>query len=227
MAAVGSKAAVRGHCPEAVAAMLPPILESYSRKYPRVNLQLDQVSTATLELPSLRERKVDLVVARLLPRVDDGHADDLNVEVLFNDHLVIAAGIHSRWARRRKIDLAELVNEPWILAAPDTGPYRIVSEAFRARALRAPRISLMTLSVHLRTNMLASGHFITTFPSSVARLHADRFSLKVLPVQLPIRPWPVAIVTLKNRTLSPGVERFIAHVRNFTRPMREQLPGQR
>ena len=213
-------------CPEAVAAILPPILESFSREYPRVVLHVDPVNTATLELPGLRERKFDLVVALLLmQRVDDGQGDDLNVEVLFDDHLVIAAGMRSRWARRRKIDLAELVNEPWILATPDTGPYRIVSEAFRARGLDVPKISLMTLSVHLRTNMVASGHFITTFPSSVARLHADRFSLKVLPVDLPVRPWPVAIVTLKNRTLSPGVERFIAHIRDFTRPMRERPPG--
>ena len=213
-------------CPEAVAAILPPILESFSREYPRVVLRVDPVNTATLELPGLRERKFDLVVALLLmQRVDDGQGDDLNVEVLFDDHLVIAAGMRSRWARRRKIDLAELVNEPWILATPDTGPYRIVSEAFRARGLDMPKISLMTLSVHLRTNMVASGHFITTFPSSVARLHADRFSLKVLPVDLPVRPWPVAIVTLKNRTLSPGVERFIAHIRDFTRPMRERPPG--
>lgn len=213
-------------CPEAIAAILPPILEGFSRKYPRVVLQVDQVSTATLELPGLRERRFDLIVALLLmPLVHDGRADDLNVEVLFDDHLVIAAGMRSQWARRRKIDLAELLDEPWILAAPDTGPYRIVSEAFRARGLSAPKISLMTLSVHLRTNMLASGHFITTFPSSVARLHADRFSLKVLPVDLPVRPWPVAIVTLKNRTLSPGVERFIAHIRDFTRPMREPPPG--
>jgi len=216
-------------CPEAIAAILPPILESFSRQYPRVVLHVDPVNTATLELPGLRERKFDLVVALLLltPRVDDGLGDDLNVEVLFDDHLVVAAGMRSPWAHRRKIDLAELVNEPWILATPDTGPYRIVSEAFRARGLGAPRISLMTLSVHLRTNMLASGHFITTFPNSVARLHADRFSLKVLPVDLPARPWPVAIVTLKNRTLSPGVERFIAHIRDFTRPKRKRSPGQR
>lgn len=167
-------------------------------------------------------------MARLLtPHVNDGRGDDLNVEVLFDDHLVVVAGMRSRWARRRKIDLAELVNEPWILAAPDTGPYRIVSEAFRERGLGTPKISVMTLSVHLRANMVASGHFITTFPSSVVRLHADRFSLKVLPVDLPVRPWPVAIVTLKDRTLSPGVERFIGHVRDFTRPMRERLPSQR
>jgi hypothetical protein len=32
-------------------------------------------------------------------------------------------------------------------------------------------------------------------------------------VTLPVRPWPVAIVTLKNRTLSPIVERFIESAR--------------
>jgi DNA-binding transcriptional LysR family regulator len=215
-------------CPEAIAAILPPILESFSQQYPRVVLQVDQVSTATLELPGLRERKFDLVLALLLtPHADDGRGDDLNIEVLFDDHLVVVAGLRSRWARRRKINLAELVNESWILATPDTGPHRIVSEAFRARGLNIPRISLMTLSVHLRTNMVASGNFIATFPSSVVRLYGDRFSLKVLPVDLPVRPWPVAIVTLKNRTLSPGVERFVAHIRDFTRPMRERLAGQR
>jgi DNA-binding transcriptional LysR family regulator len=82
-----------------------------------------------------------------------------------------------------------------------------------------PKISLKTFSTHLRTNMVASGHFIATFPNSVARHYADRFSLKVLPVDLPARPWPVAILTLKNRTLSPVVERFIQHLRDSTRPM--------
>ena len=44
-------------------------------------------------------------------------------------------------------------------------------------------------------------------------------SLKILPVELPFRPWPFAAVTLKNRTLNPAVARFIDHVRTFTRSM--------
>jgi hypothetical protein len=38
-----------------------------------------------------------------------------------------------------------------------------------------------------------------------------------LPVELSVRPWQFAIFTLKNRTVSPVVDRFIAHVRDFTR----------
>jgi DNA-binding transcriptional LysR family regulator len=93
------------------------------------------------------------------------------VEVLFEDEVVVAAAIKSRWARRRKIDIAELVNERWILTAPDAWNYRIVSEASRSRGLDIPKISLKTFSIHLRANLLATGHYIAALPLSVLRLY--------------------------------------------------------
>jgi DNA-binding transcriptional LysR family regulator len=62
--------------------------------------------------------------------------------------------------------------------------------------------------------------------SSFLRLYADQFSLKVLPVDLPIRPWPVVIVTLKNRTLSPVVERFIECTREVAASIAGTSMGQ-
>jgi DNA-binding transcriptional LysR family regulator len=88
-----------------------------------------------------------------------------------------------------------------------------------------PKISMMTYSVHLGIGMLASGHFITTFPNAIPRFHPDRRSIKVLPVDLPDRRWPGVIATLKNRTLNPVVMRFIAHIREFMRPMRGAVVG--
>jgi DNA-binding transcriptional LysR family regulator len=127
--------------------------------------------------------------------------------------------MRSPWARRRKVDLADLIDEPWILAAPDSWNYRIITEAFRARGLNIPRIRLATFSVHLRADMIASGECITTFPGFVVRFFSARSAVKVLPVDLPVRPWPMGIVTLKTRTLSPVVERFIEHLRKFTASM--------
>ena len=206
-------------CPESVAAsILPPVIQQFNQQYPRVVLHVSELNTPTLELPLLRARSLDLVLTRMVkPVAEDVFADDLNVEILFNDRLVVAAGTQSRWARRRQIDLADLVDEPWILTPPNMWNTTIVAEAFRARGLKMPSISVVTYSVHLRTNLLAAGRFITAFPCSVLRLYADRFSLKVLPVDLPVRPWPVAIVTLKNRTLSPVVQRFIEYVRAYTK----------
>jgi hypothetical protein len=41
----------------------------------------------------------------------------------------------------------------------------------------------------------------------------------MLPVDMPVRPWPVTITTLKNRTLSPVAERFIECSREVAKSM--------
>ena len=121
--------------------------------------------------------------------------------------------MRSPWARRRKVDLADLIDEPWILAAPDSWNYRIITEAFRARGFNIPRIRLATFSVHLRADMIASGECITTFPGFVVRFFSARSAVKVLPVDLPVRPWPMGIVTLKKprrRTIHRALRKFTA-----------------
>jgi DNA-binding transcriptional LysR family regulator len=207
-------------CPESILMILAPMMEAFCRQYPRAVVHVEQVDNRTLELAELRNRQSDVVLGHFESRLpNDDAVGDLNVETLFDDPVVVSVGVNSRWARRRKIDLAELANESWILGTPGSWPNTVLTEAFRARGLGAPKISLMTISVHLRARMVASGHFITTFPNSVVRLHADRLSLKSVQVDLPARPWPLAIVTLKNRTLSPIVGLFVRHVRNFTRSL--------
>jgi DNA-binding transcriptional LysR family regulator len=212
---------VRIGCPESItAAILPPVIERLFRRYPGVVPIVSEAVAPSLDFSELRARKVDLVLARLVSPVVIGQSlDDLKVEILFEDEAVIAAGTESQWARRRKINLADLAEEPWILTEPNTWNNTIVANAFAARGLKMPKISLMTLSVHLRTNLLASGGFITVFPRSVMDLYARRFSLKVLPVDFPALSWPVAVVTLKNRTLSPVAELFIEHLQVFSKSL--------
>jgi DNA-binding transcriptional LysR family regulator len=205
-------------CPEGAEAILLPVIEAFSRRYPRVVLDIHVEELETLAA-KLRDRSLDFVVQLLrgAPQANDPFFEDFDVEVLFEDEMVIAAGAKSRWARRRTVDLADLVDEPWILTAPPSWNHGIVLDAFRGRQLKMPNVVLRTFSTYIRTNLVASGRFIATFPKSVAHFYADRFSLKVLPVDLPARPWPVAILTLKARILNPVVEHFIAYVRDLTR----------
>ncbi len=219
---------VRIGCPESLAAsILPPVIQRFSELYPNVVLHLSYVASPPRELPELRERTLDAILDRVVPPFAI-ESDVFNVEVLFQDVMVVAAGMQSPWARRRKIDLAELVDEPWILPPTDSWNYTNVAEAFRARGLPLPKVRLVTFSVHLRTSLLATGRFLTAFPSSVLSLDANQLPLKVLPVDLPARPWPVVIVTLKNRTLNPVAQLFIDHLRAFTKTIAAKLePAQK
>ncbi len=215
-------------CPLAIAfTVIPHVIEKFIKQYPRVVLHFDEVASAsaTRDFRELRERKYDLLLGRGLPlQAEEVSLEDLNIEILFDDQLVIAAGAKSKWAlRRRKIDLAALIEEPWIMQAPHSWNYRNLAEACHARGLTMPRASLVTLSMSVITHFLGDGRFITALPRSVAYFK----SLHVLPVDLPVRPWPVNIVTLKNRTLSPVVERFIECAREVTQPMRERGPAPR
>jgi DNA-binding transcriptional LysR family regulator len=53
---------------------------------------------------------------------------------------------------------------------------------------------------------------VTTLADSVLRIYRKRHALKELPIELSVRP-PVAVVTLRNRTLGPVVQSFIACAR--------------
>jgi DNA-binding transcriptional LysR family regulator len=157
-------------------------------------------------LSDLRDRKSDLVLARLMPQITkDSLANDLNVDVLFDDPLVVAVGPQSRWASRRTIDLSELAEAHWILPDPHSLNHAGVARAFQARGLVLPKVDVVTFSIPLRIHLLIEGDYVTSLPESVAKIYA----VKVLPIKLNVKPWSVVTITLKNRTLSPVVERFI------------------
>jgi DNA-binding transcriptional LysR family regulator len=205
-------------CPASVlGGTLALAVEHFSQQYPRVVLHFDEVTSPGSDFPTLRERKHDLILARISrPLVEE---EDLDVEVLVQDPLLITADAHSDWARRRKIDPVELVNASWILTAPDTAVYQNVAEAFRARGLAMPKISLVALSGHLRMFLVSRGPYVTAIPSSLLRFNAVKLSLKILPVDLQIRGYPIAVLTLKNRVLSPLVALFLEHVRKVAKSM--------
>jgi DNA-binding transcriptional LysR family regulator len=215
---------VRIGCQETfAAAILPSVIHRFSQTYPRVVLHVEQLGSLAAESSALRERSIDIGMFLLVkPHDEKLFADDLNVAVLFLEQMVIIAGRQSQWARRRKIDLAELVDEPWVVTESDALSYLRLAEAFAARGLGMPKRLLQTLSSHIRVNLASSGSHLATVANSTLRVYGERFELKALPVDLPVRPWPAVIVTLKNRTLSPVVEHFIQHVRDFTRPMRAE-----
>jgi DNA-binding transcriptional LysR family regulator len=146
---------VRIGCPDAIAAaILAPMIRQFCRDFPGIALRVDPAYTPTLDVPELRARKLDIVIERLsTPYPSEQLGGDLNVEVQFDDVPVIAAGANSRWARRRKIDLSELVDEPWIVTPRETLPTIVLLQAFQASNLPEPKISndLFTTIARLST----------------------------------------------------------------------------
>jgi DNA-binding transcriptional LysR family regulator len=197
--------------------LLSPLLHRFTQRYPRVVVHIEEVPRLTMDVSALRDRKLDLILGRLMMPVTDTAMGDLRIESLFHDQLVVAAGRRNRWARRRKIDLAELADEPWMMPPADSWSYRILAEAFTERGMSPPKLALVAFSAPLRTYLLAHGPHLTALASSTVLLDENRRLLKILPVDLPARPWHIAVLRLANRTLSPVVDRFVECAREVAR----------
>ena len=204
---------LRVGCPEAMAAgLLPVIAGQFSQQYPNARLHVVYADTASAQFDQLRERRVHLLLGTM-PR--PFAEEDLVAEHLFDEKIVVVAGVHSGWARRRRLMVADLLqDEHWVLAPTDSVPGRIRAEVFAADGLPTPKGAIFSLSIHLTIGLAASGRFIALMPRSVARFHPGRGALKILPVvNLPQFRVAVGIITVKNRTISPLAEHFIACAR--------------
>jgi DNA-binding transcriptional LysR family regulator len=209
---------IRIGCGEVYAAgLLPAIIERLRNQFPRIVCHVDQATTApTPDFRELRERRVDLVLGRI---PDPFENDEMSADLLYHERIYVVAGKRSKWARRRKIELAELVDEAWLMVPPNTYPSATVDAAFAARGLKMPLPSVVSFSVHLRNSLLPTGRYLAYLPDSYMRFGAMRLSFKVLPVDFPVTPRPVGIVFLKNRTLNPAAQLFINCAHEVVKPL--------
>jgi DNA-binding transcriptional LysR family regulator len=197
------------------AGLLPEVIDSLSRDYPKIVVSV-HATASTLEFRSLRERKIDLVLARMPGSFAQ---DDLDIEVLFDDPKeVVVVGERSRWASRRKVSLPQLVDEAWVLP-PNQIVTSLITEAFRAHGLESPQKTTTASSLLLRNQLLATGRFVSVLPEFVVRANAKQWSLKTLPIDLGVTPRAIAMITLKNRTIGPVIQLFIEHLRAVAKTM--------
>jgi DNA-binding transcriptional LysR family regulator len=209
-------------CPEAIASgLLGAVLVRFCAQFPRVVVKVEEANNVAYEYQMLRERKVDLLLGSITrPFVEE----DLDAQVVYEDRPYITTGATNRLALRRRVEVAELLEQQWVL--PGESILRsVLEEALEARGFALPGIGVKSYSVHQRFTLLATGRFVSADSRSVLRYNGAASSVILLPVDLPIRYWPVAIVTLKGRTINPVVQTFIDCVRDVSKPLAIQNWG--
>jgi DNA-binding transcriptional LysR family regulator len=207
---------LRVGAPEFIAAgFVSSVIERMARSHPGITVRHVDALTGNLEFQELKARHVDLMLARV---TEPGVDADFDIEVLFDEPFHVVASVDSTWAHRRKLSLANLATERWILQPPGNLLRARIDKAFRAQGIEPPREGVASFSVHLRNHLVSTGQYLTVMPASTLRFNAKAWALKALPIDLGLRI-PIGIVKLSNRTLSPIVEVFIEHARAVAKTM--------
>jgi DNA-binding transcriptional LysR family regulator len=203
-------------CTETMAAgFATAVLHRLSRQYPRVVFQLVPGDRDTLLSRELRQRTIELAVAPTMGLSPEG---DTKIEILFDDQFVVMAGSPTKWIRRRKLVLADLLNELWVLPPPESLPGQYIAQAFRSSGFEPPRAHVVSFSIPLHYHLLGTGRYITMLPRSMLRF-GKHTPLKLLPVKSPAGAYPIGILTLRNRTLSPLAQLFITCAREVAKQL--------
>jgi DNA-binding transcriptional LysR family regulator len=200
-----------------ISAIYSPVVHRFSAQYPRMSFHIVVGDLQTMSR-ELEARHIDFVVSRMYSPPSEEHS----VEVLFEDPLVVVTGPSNPLTRRRKIEFADLLEEPWTLQPRENNFGAFALDALRAAGLAPPRVTIASTSSNLRGEMLATGRYLTMVPRYWVLLPRRNPSLRVLPVEFPNTRLKVAIITLKNRSLSRATELFIDSVRALTKPLAKE-----
>jgi len=152
------------------------ILREYRDRHPAVSMTLEESTTPDL---AERIRAQTLDVAFVRPLLDE--TPGLACEHLFDEPLVLALPQRHPLARRKRLSLAALSLEPFVLFSRPVGSGlydQIVSACHRAGF--SPRVTQEASQVTSIVNLVAAGLGVSVVPSSMRKIHSDGIVFRAL-----------------------------------------------
>jgi DNA-binding transcriptional LysR family regulator len=192
--------------------LVTAVVGRLAARHPRIEWHVTEGDTPIC-CRMLRERRIDVGIGRLGSLA----GGDLDADTLYEDHMAVVAGVDNRWARRRRIDLADLAGEAWVLPEANSLAWLWIDEIFRSAGVATPKPQVVSNSMPVRIGLAETGRFLTMVLPSMLRFAAAGRRVKILPTRTKARP--VDIITVKNRTRNPIAMLFIAELRALAKPL--------
>ncbi|UGV28300.1 LysR family transcriptional regulator [Rhodopseudomonas boonkerdii] len=192
--------------------LIPAVVRAFREQSPHVDLLLEESRTGDL-IVALQKEQLDLAFIR----VPVGDTTGLVIEPLLNEPMLLAlpAG-HPLLAggKRKRIALADLAEETFILYRRPTGPglYDAIITACRAAGF-SPHIGQEAPRMVSTLSFVAAGLGVSVVPESMRRLDTEGVAY----LSLADMPGPVAPLLLAWRaaSVSGAMQNLIAHVREM------------
>jgi DNA-binding transcriptional LysR family regulator len=176
---------------------------------PKVTLSVAVMDNDAL-VPALRKGDLDLALThtqRFTP-------PDIAQEVFRTDEFVIYCASNHRLAKRKSITLDDLARERWAISAAGAfGPLLFLRDAFEARELPLPTISVVSDLVMFKLRVVAASDLVGVTVKHNLNAAVGPLRLKILPIKGLAWLRPVAIAYRKDGYLSPAGRRFVEIMR--------------
>jgi DNA-binding transcriptional LysR family regulator len=182
----------------------------------RVRISIDEMLHEHLTV-ALQRGDLDLIVARVFG-VDD--RSDLQYEPLYREEFRVVCGRNHALARIRRLSLADLEDETWIVP-PSSTPLRAqFDEAFVTARLEPPRSIVESVSIYSNQVLLDRTNALCLMPSEICEHLASLELVRIIPIRLPsIHRW-IAIIRRKNEAPTAAQEAVTSALRMAVKTLR-------
>ena len=203
-----------GGTPAVCAGLLPHAIGTVRSNRPGFRFHVAELESGKLA-SEVASRSIDVGVGREQP---GGSGGDMSFERLFDDRLFIVSSPQHPLAKKKSVRLEETARHSWAMPRADGSVTGHLEAQFRLRGLPLPDSTVTTMSMLVRSELVATDSFLTVMYGSILRFGKLSGSLHVLPIDLP-SGIPIGMFRVTGRTLTPSAEIFMQAMREVTRPM--------
>lgn len=184
---------------------VPGLVRDFSRRHPGVEILLREHTAAGM-LEMLRAGELDVAVVILAEVLD---LTDVRVEPVLTEPLVAAGAVDGPLAGRRRVRLADLADEPFVMFPPGSAMRGIVEEACARQGFR-PRIVVEAMGFTAARALAARGLGVALLPRSLPAELGPPVAVATL---APALTRTSALAWRAQGVLSPAAAQFLATAR--------------
>jgi DNA-binding transcriptional LysR family regulator len=194
-------------------ALLPPVLDRFSRQHPTLATTLLD-STMAQMISRILSQEADLGFAS---DIGQKHSE-LAAEPLFSERMSLFVRDDHPLAQRVVVDARHLESLPFIHVNPDANVWRAVSRQLAGVANVYPRVVHHVSMLSTAFGLIQAGVGVALLPRYVDVLMPA--NLRAVGVTRPVLEYPVVAVRLAKHPLSPAAMAFLAMARQHMKPQR-------
>lgn len=189
--------------------LVPQVVDTLSAQFPGLRFSILDRPYETL-VADLRSGDIDVIVGALR---EPAPLDDMIEEELFTDVLSVIGGARHPLIREKRISVAQLAGEGWVVPVRGTLIRDYFDSLFRTANVAAPTDLIESSSVSTIRALLLESNRLAII--SRGRIHYEERSGILAPLAFPLQGTQrkIGITTRADASLPPGVDAFLGQLR--------------
>lgn len=182
--------------------VLPDVLRDFRRSMPLADVTLEEGLMPSV-VPALRAGSVDFAIAAL---IQETLGREFEFEPLRTLEIVVVGRKGHPLAKATRWE--DVVDCDWVMQLSPGSQHTFLLDQLERLGLPLPRRIIKTNTYGVTSSLIGTTDALTTVPHGMLKIESQMHPLIRIPVNIPLQPLALGIVTLRDNPLSLAATKF-------------------